>query len=104
VEENRAKVRETKLAWNSRNPEYVRAMKKRLRPATPAWADLEAIALVYQAARQATVDSGIQHEVDHIIPIRGRAVCGLHVAWNLRVVAASVNRRKSNKFDDVICS
>ncbi len=41
----------------------------------------------------------IQFVVDHVIPLQGRMVCGLHVEGNLRVVPASVNARKHNFYD-----
>ena len=38
--------------------------------------------------------------VDHIIPLKGRDVSGLHVPWNLRIVARSENSRKGNRVGD----
>lgn len=67
----------------------------KVRRATPPWADLRAIAAVYRTARERTHASGERHEVDHVIPLDGTLVCGLHVAWNLRVVSRTENARKA---------
>jgi 5-methylcytosine-specific restriction endonuclease McrA len=44
--------------------------------------------------------TGIPHEVDHIIPLQGKDVCGLHVPWNLRIITESANSSKTNNLPD----
>lgn len=65
----------------------------------PPWADSESIKLIYRQAKEATEQTGIQHHVDHIIPLTGKLVSGLHVHTNLQVVKASENLRKHNRFE-----
>jgi len=70
--------------------------------ATPSWVrndadDLWLINEVYELAQARTNATGIKWEVDHVIPLRGVDVCGLHTPFNLRVVPMALNRRKSNK-------
>jgi hypothetical protein len=62
------------------------------------WANQEAIAAFYVEAALLTRATGRVHVVDHIIPLRGRQVSGLHVENNLRVVERFENARKSNKW------
>lgn len=68
---------------------------------TPAWANLDAIQALYERAALLTKETGIQYVVDHIIPLRGRVVCGLHVENNLRVITWTENSKKANKLIDI---
>lgn len=52
---------------------------------------------IYQLAKLATRLMGKPYEVDHIVPIKHRLVCGLHVPWNLQILVRSENRAKNNR-------
>jgi hypothetical protein len=101
---NKEKYREQNRKWFKENAGLANAKQaKRLSAklkATPEWADLSAIKGVYIAASRKTRETGIPHEVDHIYPLQGKTVCGLHVDNNLRVLTASDNQRKKNKMPD----
>lgn len=69
--------------------------------ATPRWlteSNLLEIKYIYQHAKDCQAISGEVYEVDHIIPIRGKDICGLHVPWNLQVLPMDLNRKKSNNY------
>ncbi len=73
--------------------------KRRALCATPAWANKEMIEIFYESARRVSQRLGTRYEVDHIVPIKGRTVCGLHVEHNLRVIPRTDNAKKLNRFD-----
>lgn len=120
VEANRERSLEIKQAWKARNPDadntqearerraaYMRQYRKshpevhrramshrraKVSHATPPWADKNAIKSVYVQAREL----GLQ--VDHIIPLAGKHVCGLHVEGNLQLLPPKANRVKGNRY------
>lgn len=71
--------------------------KAHVKRATPSWVDRSEIRQFYIAAANETLRTGVSHHVDHIEPIQGFDVSGLHVPWNLQVVTASYNCAKSNR-------
>jgi len=66
--------------------------------ACPPWADKKAIREIYAECVELSNTTGVKYEVDHIVPLRGVNVCGLHIAANLQAIPATENRKKSNKF------
>ena len=74
-----------------------------LKLATPQWADHKRISKIYSQARIRTRRSGILHVVDHVIPLHGEIVCGLHVHDNLRVITYAANCIKKNRLEEMLC-
>lgn len=102
AQKNRAITRASKKAWRDKNAHYAALRKAHVRRATPCWADMAAIAAVYAEAAKLTKETGVQHDVDHVIPLRGELVSGLHVHWNLRPLPSAENRAKSNRLDESV--
>jgi 5-methylcytosine-specific restriction endonuclease McrA len=99
-----AVLREYRNAWKEANKVQVRAdtkaRRRKHRDATPNWLtrrQKSEIRQLYQIAITMTQTTGEQYVVDHIVPLRGEEVCGLHVPWNLRVITQEENLKKSNK-------
>ena len=66
------------------------------RRARPSWADRRALRGFWIESRVRTAATGVQHSVDHIVPLIRPLVCGLHVENNLRIIPLADNVRKSN--------
>lgn len=100
--ENRDLKIQKKLAWMKANPHKVNAATGRRRAAqikaTPAWANEFFMEEAYDLARRRTEATGIKWEVDHIVPLLSKLVCGLHAEQNLRVIPQSINRSKNNRY------
>jgi len=97
AEKRRANRAANRAAYVANTARY-RATKLR---ATPAWANLDTVAAYYVLAAAMTEASGVRHEVDHIEPLRGKHVCGLHNEFNLQVLPAPDNGRKGNRPSEV---
>ena len=70
--------------------------------ATPQWLNEENLWLIgeiYELAALRNKLTNIIWHVDHIVPLQGKNVCGLHVPWNLQVIPATENLVKGNKFE-----
>ena len=102
---NPSKLKRRQDKWNKENrakilAQTMKTYAKRLQR-VPPWLTFEHIVEIntyYIKARKLTKQTGIQHEVDHIVPLRGENVSGLHVPWNLQILTKTENRLKSNKF------
>jgi len=82
---------------------YQALARAKRRNAVPKWFNSikKDVQKIYIEARTKTLETGIPHEVDHIIPLVSNYVCGLHVPNNLRVVTRYENRSKQNKLQGV---
>jgi 5-methylcytosine-specific restriction endonuclease McrA len=88
--------KESSAKKNHINSKY-RASKLK---AIPRWLTsfhLEQIESLYKLSKTVEKLTKVKHHVDHIIPLQGETVSGLHVPWNLRIITASENSSKKNK-------
>jgi hypothetical protein len=124
AETHRAEARERIKKWSQKNPEkkrqndktWIEANKARShslkakyraarRQACPPWVDdahMAKIHDIYRLRRELTDKTGTVYEVDHIVPLQGKTVCGLHVWWNLRVIPKEENNRRPRIWDSSI--
>lgn len=81
---------------------YSRTRKACQKSRTPSWLSKEhkqQILTFYKEAKRLSSETGITYHVDHIVPLQGKLVCGLHVPWNLQIIPAKDNLTKSNKHE-----
>lgn len=87
-------------AFQKRHPDKVSAYVMRRyaakKHATPSWANATYIMDMYLIARICTEATGVKYQVDHIVPLRSKKVCGLHVEHNLQVITGADNHAKNN--------
>ena len=75
----------------TRHPNRAKARKSVVQQQTPAWADKSGILAIYKEAKRLGLT------VDHVVPLRGANVCGLHVPENLQLLSKSLNSSKGNQ-------
>ena len=104
-EANVQKLAETYRDWAKRNKGKVNAKWMQREAAkkcrTPSWLDAQMkqqIEVEYSLAAWCTEVMNEPYHVDHIVPLQGKTVSGLHVPWNLQVIPAKLNQQKSNHF------
>jgi 5-methylcytosine-specific restriction endonuclease McrA len=109
--ENFEKIKDKKYAkdkaWRDKNKDIINSFTAKRRviklQRMPKWLTKEnklQIKAMYTLATSLNKSTGVQWHVDHIIPLQGKNVSGLHVPENLQVVLGSLNNRKSNKYID----
>ena len=102
---NKEKILRYKKQWKKDNTGLVNACNAKRRAAklqaTPPWADLKAIEEIYQDAQDIQWLAEEPLHVDHIYPLQGKTMCGLHVPENLRIISASENLKKNNRIEGV---
>jgi 5-methylcytosine-specific restriction endonuclease McrA len=102
-EQNKDKLADYRKEYKSLNKDKVNANNAKRRASrisrTPQWLcdnHKSLIVSIYSEAKTRTNSTGIKHHVDHIVPLQGKTVSGLHVPWNLQVLSEQQNIQKSN--------
>lgn len=105
-ENNKERVKSVAAEWRENNRDVFNAKAARRRASVisrqPDWLTDDhhfVIREIYDAARLRSEMTGVAHHVDHIIPLQGKLVSGLHVPWNLQVLDAKTNLSKSNNYE-----
>ena len=103
---NRDRVRESNRRSKQKHNARVNATNAQYRAErlqrTPSWLsenDLNEMSNIYAIAKRRSEIEGIQYHVDHIIPLKGKIVSGLHVPSNLQIITWRENITKNNIFE-----
>lgn len=103
-DKNKDKIRKNERNYTNKHRDKIRAKialrRARKLNATPKWLTenhIKEIKEIYKNCIEISKNTGIKHHVDHIIPLKGETVCGLHVPWNLQIITESENCKKWNK-------
>jgi hypothetical protein len=103
---NHLKEKELRREYYRRTKEayFIRKAKRRSQTleATPKWYgefDEFVLSEAYRLCKLREKATGIKWEVDHIVPLQGKIVCGLHWYQNWSVKTQFENRAKGNKYD-----
>lgn len=99
---NPERVRGYKAKWKQNNRHKTREYRfvrgNAQRQAIPSWANRAAMVAIYREARELSKTTGVEHHVDHIVPILSEFVCGLHCEANMQVLDAFSNQSKLNRW------
>ena len=94
-------------AYYKANPDKFAAATRRRQAAklqrTPPWLTRDhnhQMIQMYAERDRLTKETGVEHHVDHIVPLRGKNISGLHVPWNLQVITAHENQTKNNRWSE----
>ncbi len=100
---NPEKCRIRNRKWEINNPAKAKAKCARRRAKQlgcyPVWADNLKILSIYDECQYLNTTHTQQYEVDHVIPMGGKNITGLHVDQNLQIITLEANRAKSNKYE-----
>jgi hypothetical protein len=102
-QKNIEKYRKYSQQYCKENPDKVNAKASKRRATklqrTPLWGDINRIKGFYKLAKIMSDLCKEPYHVDHIVPMQGKIVCGLHVPENMQVLPASLNISKNNQWN-----
>jgi hypothetical protein len=120
-EANKDTIKTKRKTWSSENKQLIKQrnrqyreryphkateqnvrLKKSRKQSVPSWLTKDQkreIQNFYWLAKDLSLTVGEKYEVDHIVPIKGKDVCGLHVPWNLQILPKDINLEKRNKWN-----
>jgi len=97
VRRNQGKYRSSEKGLEKRR-DYNRRRRSALSKSSLGGVFSFEITVIYATCKEKIRTSGIKYEVDHIVPLLGEDVCGLHVPWNLQILEGKLNQSKGAKY------